>query len=310
MRRKEDRILPCLCAVSFLFFVCSLLFPKADGSPPQPRTMSMLSPAGAEAVRAVSLSRGTRALLCARHDGVWIAEQDGRCAVADGKMLDSLVARLSKPRTVYKIADDYKSVMSHDLDEVLPFSLSFFDGDGNGLSEILFFASDFLTGRMSFASVRSKVLYESEDDVFSFLSADLNVWAAGEICAGIADPVLITFSSPSASGSVAEGEEGFADAARELLGVRHGRIAEAGPFSAPPALEVAVHGGNGRIVRVRVFSEGGDFFLSRMVVPSVVFDSGETAAGFLRENAVYEISGWTYSRLLDALGVSKGLSAH
>ena len=85
--------------------------------------------------------------------------------------------------------------------------------------------------------------------------------------------------------------------------LRHGQIAGKSVAGKNPVLEITVHDGNARAARVSVFSDGGEFFLARSVVPSSIFDTDETSFALLLENVVYEISGWTYAQLRQSLGL-------
>ncbi len=303
--KKLNKALVIVCIFSFLFFVCSFLFRKDEKVSQKSYETSILNPKYKDLVKSIIFSCGDDTLRLLKYGELWVVEKGGLFALSDESVVISLLEKLSKIRSVYKISDGSERTGSYNSDLVSPFLVSFFDKDEKLISDVSFFSADSLTGRLTFSSSQTKTLYESEDDFFHMLNLDMNFWAAGSIFYGISDPVQISYRLPSVTGKLTESDGRFKTVSHELESLRHGQVSKRKLAPAEPVLEIIVQDGNGRAVRASVFSFDGDFFLSRTVQPSALFDSSENSFGFMLENVSYEISGWTFGRIKDALGISE-----
>ena len=98
----------------------------------------------------------------------------------------------------------------------------------------------------------------------------------------------------------------FAEKSRKLLSLRHGKVRPQSALDSSFLIAtLTVEDGSGRISVVDVFEVSGEvepaagensYFYRKRIVPSPA-DSNETAFALLAEDAVYEISGWTWGRL-------------
>ncbi|MBR4322686.1 DUF4340 domain-containing protein, partial [Treponema sp.] len=212
-------------------------------------------------------------------------------------------------------------------------TLAFSKNNDKLYTKIHFGLSNSLKNRIYFRSEGKKTVYESQNDFEQYLNTDINYWSEGEIIPEITNPVQISLvirESPALSqesGSQKSGKitldeksENFAQKSRTLISLRHGAITGEKQSSLKRLSTLQIHDGSGRIARIEFFekmdafidsavnplstTEGknqspesaSSYYYKKSVSPSQI-DSQETAFAFYSENAVYEISSWTYERI-------------
>ena len=297
---KTNRILFFILICSFFFCVSSIFLSKKEKVAPKGFDSSILNQKYKTAIKSIEIENSAGLKLILEKNGeVWTGSQEKFVFISDEKLIDSMIDTFSKVRKVYKISDNSYSDVSKKDDMMINFSVSFFDEKSEILSKTDFISTDTLTRRISFFSERNGIFYESEDDLSHFLNCDMNYWTHGEIFSEITDSVQIDYEdfSGGKNFSLTENATAFKTASYDLMTLRHGHIVDFVP-SAPPIFEITVHDGNGRKMTAQIYKSGDKYFLSRKIIPSDVFDSPENSFAFASENVFYEISGWTYNKMI------------
>lgn len=255
------------------------------------------------------------------------------CTIADSKIIDSLIEKAASLRSLYKITDKERDYLSLGVSENAESTLAFSKNDDRLYTKIHFGLSNSLKNRIYFRSEGKKTVYESQNDFEQYLNTDINYWSEGEIIPEITNPVQISLvirESPALSqesGSqkswkitLDEKSENFAQKSRTLISLRHGAITGEKQSSLKRLSTLQIHDGSGRIARIDFFEKiavsidsaentlstttgknqfpesAPSYYYKKSVSPSQI-DSQETAFAFYSENAVYEISSWTYERI-------------
>ncbi len=245
--------------------------------------------------------------------------------LADKKIVTSLIEKASEIRKLYQISSKESDFDRLGTSENTSTTISFLKNSDNMYTKIHFGHSNPLTNRTFVRSESSKITYETENNLSQYLTTDTNYWSEGRILPEIDNPTEIIFEkfSPTqgtqesiSSSKLNEKTPNFTTKSNTLLSLRHGKIKSEGELSKDqnivpkPISALTVYDGNGRITRIEFFEEeelsvknetgeqenSKSYWYKKSIQPSPA-DSQENAFAFYSENAIYELSGWTYNKI-------------
>ncbi|WP_407429369.1 hypothetical protein [Treponema sp.] len=223
---------------------------------------------------------------------------------ADTKIITSLIEKSTDILTMYKLSEKESDFNSFFGSKTGVTEISFLNQNDSSLSTILFGTTDNLKNRITIKSKDSNVIYETEDKFSQYLTADINYWTEGDIISEINNPVELKFEE-ALTGSQAsltkikidEKSKDFIQKSKTLLSLRHGKLHTKTELEELQKIAfISMQDGNGRIVKLDFFKNTEGCLYTKTVIPSEI-DSQESAFAFYSENAVYEISEWTYRRI-------------
>ena len=337
---KQNKLLFKILLASILIFALSLAFSKKERSVPKSVESAILNPSHKNEVNLIEIESGEGSSVTLKKQGeFWLlskAFENGNeiCTLADSKIISSLLENAGKIRNIYKISEKENDYLSLGISENQGTSISFSQNNNRMYIKVHFGYTNSLKNRIYFRSEASKTVYETENDIFQFLTTETSYWSEGQIAPEIKNPVQISleitespaFSQESKiqkSGKITldEKSENFDQKSRSLLSLRHGTIQGENHADLRKISKLTLHDGSGRIARIDFFEKMDAFidsaenplsntaaknlspestpsyYYKKSVSPSQI-DSQETAFAFYSENAVYEISSWTYERII------------
>lgn len=314
--QKLNKRLVKLLILSAALFVFSIFFSNKGRNAPKSTESVLFNPKYLNETDSVIITvkkeSGDEVLTIKKEGDFWLLKkQDEKgnelCTFADIKLVSSFFERLCEFRKLYKVSDKEKDFSALATDENNALSISFTNRSGKDFPSLYFGHQNQITGRIFLRSGESKTTYESQNNLSQFLTTDLNYWAEGEILSGINNPLTITLSQGESSKAIDEKTEGFEAKKRSLLSLRHGKI-----ISEKALEEILDKGkmfadsffkaqdGSGRIAVLTFFKaeEGGEsIYYTRKVTPSPA-ESSENTFVLYSENCAYEISEWTYHKII------------
>ena len=307
--KKTNSILTKILAAVLVIYIFSVIFANKERSKPRALESALLNPKYESEIKKIVISKiniqgnEEEAISILRHGDFFLASSNTLCTVADSKIIHALLERVLKVRSLYKISDkdDYKKNGREYV------NFSFLGANDTVCSNVQFFDENMLTGRITVTSDSATDMYETENDFNQFLSCDINYWSEGLIAPEIKKPVQLLFQEGKKPRfSIDEKSEKFLSVSETVLAIRHGRISAAVDFGAASST-LWLSDESGRIARIEFFESSDaafdgekSYFYRKTVTPSA-FDSQENAFSFYSENALYEISLWTYEKIKNAL---------
>lgn len=348
---KQNKFLFKILLASILIFVLSLAFSKKERSAQKAVDSAILNPSHKNEVNLIEIESEKGSQISLKKQGdFWLLYktfENGNeiSTLADSKIIAALLENTSKIRKIYKITEKENDYLSLGISETQGTSISFSQNNGKLYTKVHFGYSDSLKYRIYFRSDSSKTVYETENDIHQFLTAETNYWTEGQIIPEIKNPVQITMKIKADSEQslspitikLDEKSEDFKSKSHTLLSLRHGNIQdmpriqsdknnfEKESFQSETSFlkkisTLTLQDGNGRIARIDFFEKKAGFtnsnktslpendsknqlseseisyFYQKSVTPTQI-DSQETAFAFYSENALYEISAWTYEKI-------------
>ncbi|MBQ4377747.1 MAG: DUF4340 domain-containing protein [Treponema sp.] len=316
MKTFEKKLLKIFLA-SVLIFILSVIFSKNQKNAQRPVETALLNPGFSSDVSSVLITKksvsGVSEVRIEKQGDFWLlSENDGICSFADSKIVNSLIENAAKLRKIYKISGEYKDFVRLGVDDDGGSLITFSEKNGKTFSKIYFGLENQLKNRIYFRVDTGKTAYETENDFSQYLTVDLNYWAEPEIFPEIKNPVAISFSGEN-NYSLDEKSRGFASVSHTLLSLRHGKICgnfEDFPELKNPASSLTVQDGEGRISKIEFFEKieknstaDGEieksYFYKKSILAAEI-DAQENIFAFYSQNAVYEISLWTFERIKNA----------
>ena len=336
--KSIDRLLVKILAASAVLFLISLVFSNKDKNAQKSIESAILNPKYKNDVAKIEISKNSGTgeggiITLSKQGDFWLLSKESEsgesiCTIADSKIISSLIENAAKIRKTYAISEKISDYESLGLTEDFSTSISFLKNNSNLYTKVHFGYSDSLKNRIFLRSESSKTAYECENDFQQYLTAQTNYWSEGEILPEIKNPVKITLKinessrvSPEKTVILDEKSPNFTQKTGTLLSLRHGNISvqkdffseEAGEFGKSCA-NLTIQDGNGRIARLTFYekevavqeeieaeSSESSYFYTKSVTPSEI-DNQETRFALYSENAAYEISEWTYRRILSVFG--------
>ena len=315
---RQNKLLFKVLLVSVLIFAFSLIFSKKDRNAAKSVESAILNPSHKSEVSLIEIGTGESGTITLKKQGdFWLLSKESEkgqtiCTIADSKIINSLIENAAKIRKLYAISEKFSDYERLGLTENLSTSISFLKNDNNLYTKVYFGYSDSIKNRIFLRSESSKAAYECENDFQQYLTTQTNYWSEGEIFPEIENPVKITLKinegsevSPEKTLTLDEKSPNFAQKTGTLLSLRHGNISEpkdnsleeTGKSGKSKAI-LTIQDGNGRIARLTFYAlQDGSYFYTKNVTPSEI-DSQETRFALYSENAAYEISEWTYKRII------------
>ena len=315
---KLDKFLLKIFLVSVLIFALSLAFSKKDRNAAKSVESAILNPSHKSEVSLIEIGTGESGTITLKKQGdFWLLSKESEkgqtiCTIADSKIINSLIENAAKIRKLYAISEKISDYERLGLTENLSTSISFLKNDSSLYTKVHFGYSDSIKNRIFLRSESSKAAYECENDFQQYLTTQTNYWSEGEIFPEIKNPVKITLKinegsevSPEKTLTLDEKSPNFPQKTGTLLSLRHGNISEPKDNSLEEAGKsgksrsiLTIQDGNGRIARLTFYAlQDGSYFYTKNVTPSEI-DSQETRFALYSENATYEISEWTYKRII------------
>lgn len=277
--KKVNLILLGTTFLSFLLFIFS--FFAVDSNSVKSVKSALVNPADSENIQKIIISSPEAILTIQKEKNWWICESGGVRTFAHEKTILNLIDNLTKLRNMYKISDSVHGKENLDLVEGSAQIITVAGVDGRIFSKLYFGSSDSLTARIAVASERGKMCYETEDDFSVYLKTDLNFWSVPEIFFSINNPANLSLSSEDL---------------HLLLSLRHGQIfcSEPVPKDAVFEKSLTLFGQYDSFQRVDFYSLPQDGDILYLYTQTLSVDDENC-------NAVFEVSRWTFERLLRLL---------
>ncbi len=327
MTKLNNFLLKILLA-SILIFGLSLIFSRNEKSAPKALESALLNPKYKGEVNMITIQaqeksdstnkKGNSQITLKKQGDFWLflksTEESNEeiCAIADTKIIDSLIEKAASLRSLYKITDKERDYLSLGVSENTGRTLAFSKNNDKLYTKIHFGHSDSLKNRIYFRSEASKITYECENDFQQYLTTETNYWSEGKIIPEIKNPVQITVkmneSSIAQSSKMKRLDEKspeFVSKSNSLLSLRHGKIWSETTINSENYIStLTVQDGSGRLAKLDFFKiqKGDDksYFYRKSIQPSPV-DSQQNIFAFYSEKAAYEISAWTYEKIIQTI---------
>ena len=327
MTKLNNFLLKILLA-SILIFGLSLIFSRNEKSAPKALESALLNPKYKGEVNMITIQaqeksvstnkKGNSQITLKKQGDFWLfskfTEESNEeiCAIADSKIIDSLIEKAASLRSLYKITDKERDYLSLGVSENAESTLAFSKNNDKMYTKVHFGLSNSLKNRIYFRSEGKKTVYESQNDFEQYLNTDINYWSEGKIIPEIKNPVQISFKTnegsvgqPPKTITMDEKSSGFASKSKALLSLRHGKIWPETTINSENYISnLSVQDGSGRIAKLDFFKiQNGDdesYFYRKSLQPSPV-DSQENIFAFYSEKAAYEISAWTYEKIIQTV---------
>ncbi len=315
--KNLDKILIKFLILSLILFVFSLFFSKNGKNTPKAIDSAILNPRHSSEISQIEINvpyQEGGSIILKKQGDFWLLEKDlasGEKIIsqADSAIIESFIKKTSEIRKLYKVSDKSSDYESFSVSENSGITVLFLGNSNKLYTKVHFGHSDSLKNRIYFRSEASKVIYECENDFQQYLTAETNYWSEGKIIPEIKNPVQITVkmneSSIAQSSKMKRLDEKspeFVSKSNTLLSLRHGKIGpETTINSADYISTLSVQDGSGRIAKLDFFKmQNGDdesYFYRKSLQPSPV-DSQQNIFAFYSEKAAYEISAWTYEKIM------------
>ena len=315
--KNLDKILIKFLILSLILFVFSLFFSKNGKNTPKAIDSAILNPRHSSEISQIEINvpyQEVGSIIFKKQGDFWLLEKDlpsGEKIIsqADSAIIESFIKNSSKIRKLYKVSDKSSDYESFSVSENSGITVSFTGNNSKMYTKVHFGHSDSLKNRIYFRSDSSKITYECENDFQQYLTTETNYWSEGKIIPEIKNPVQITvkmnessIAQSSKMKRLDEKSSGFASKSNTLLSLRHGKIwPETTINSADYISTLSVQDGRGRIAKLDFFKmQNGDeesYFYRKSLQPSPV-DSQQNIFAFYSEKAAYEISAWTYVKIM------------
>jgi len=325
---KLNNFLLKILLASILIFGLSLIFSRNEKSAPKALESALLNPKYKGEVNMITIQaqeksvstnkKGNSQITLKKQGDFWLfskfTEESNEeiCAIADTKIIDSLIEKAASLRSLYKITDKERDYLSLGVSENAESTLAFSKNNDKLYTKVHFGHSDSLKNRIYFRSEASKITYECENDFQQYLTTETNYWSEGKIIPEIKNPVQITVkmneSSIAQSSKMKRLDEksaSFSIKSKALLSLRHGKIWSETTINSENYIStLTVQDGSGRLAKLDFFKiqKGDDesYFYRKSIQPSPV-DSQENIFAFYSEKAAYEISVWTYEKIMQTV---------
>ena len=318
--KNLDKILIKFLILSLILFVFSLFFSKNGKNTPKAIDSAILNPKHSSEISQIEINvpyQEDGSIIFKKQGNFWLLEKDlpsGEKIIsqADSAIIESFIKNSSKIRKLYKVSDKSSDYESFSVSENSGIAVSFAGKNSKMYTKVHFGHSDSLKNRIYFRSEASKITYECENDFQQYLTTETNYWSEGKIIPEIKNPVQISFKinessvgQPPKATTLDEKSASFSTKSKALLSLRHGKIWPETTINSENYIStLTVQDGSGRIAKLDFFKiqKGDDesYFYRKSIQPSPV-DSQENTFAFYSEKAAYEISAWTYEKIMQTI---------
>ena len=311
---RQNKLLFKILLASILIFALSLAFSKKERSAHKSIESAILNPSYKNEVNLIEIeTREGSSITLKRHGDFWLLSntfENGNeiCTIADSKIISSLLENAGKIRNIYRISDKESDYNSLGLGKNTETCITISQNNIKMYTKVHFGHSDSFTNRIYFRSEASNIVYETQNDFHQYLTSEPNYWSEGTITPEITNPVQFSLKTneefiqeSSNTKALDEKSPEFTSKSNTLLSLRHGQIwPESTINSANIISTLSIQDGSGRLAEVKFFKmqigDNESYFYKKSIQASPV-DSQENIFAFYSENAVYEISAWTYERI-------------
>lgn len=303
------KILAVAAVLSAVFFAASVVFSNWRKYEPRRIESSVLNRKYENEISRIEIQKSGEAAVLTKRGEFWLlsdkfSEPDGRdpgiekihfSTCADVKRVNSFICELLKITTMYEVSDRIDKDIFFRFFGESPFVVEFYGKDINMYTKIYIrdtgFSSLYVHGAAS-ASI-----YEIDDAVSPYITTDLSAWADGAVFPELENAVQATFFY--------DGRDYVSDSiGADLLLLRHGAVSVQKESGSDPFAVLSVYDGTGRISVLRFFDMSGSgasssdsCVYSKHVIPSDI-DTEQNRAAFQAESCSYEISRWTFDRIV------------
>lgn len=318
--KNLDKILIKFLILSLILFVFSLFFSKNGKNTPKAIDSAILNPRHSSEISQIEINvpyQEDGSIILKKQGDFWLLEKtlvsnEKIISQADSAIIESFIKNSSKIRKLYKVSDKSSDYESFSVSENSGIMVVFTGNDNRLYTKVHFGHSDSLKNRIYFRSEASKITYECENDFQQYLTAETNYWSEGKIIPEIKNPVQISFKTnegsvgqPSKTIALDEKSASFSIKSKALLSLRHGQIWSETTINSENYIStLTVQDGSGRLAKLDFFKiqKGDDesYFYRKSIQPSPV-DSQENIFAFYSEKAAYEISAWTYEKIIQTV---------
>ena len=274
-KNKLNSILAAVCAASFVLFLVS--FCSTSKTKPKSVESALLNPAYIEKVSAVLIQSPEEIISIKQENSQWAAEKQGIYTYADTKQIKSLLKNLTKIRKMYKISDKEQGKIELSLTQDSARIITVIDNRGIAVAKLYFGSTSSLTSRINVRSEKGRNCYETEDDISPYLNTDLDFWTVPEIFFAIKEPSNLNIDSSSI---------------KTLLALRHGKIMSSAvlPPNSVKIDSILLKGQYNSSQKIDIYEYSGQDSREYFYIQHIQDE-------FINNNALYEISQWTYERL-------------
>lgn len=279
---KSSKLNSFLIATTFIsFLLCILSFITVKKGERSAVKSALLNPAYKDKVQALIIQSTEDIITLRNENNWWTCEKQGIYTYADTKTIENLISNLTKLRNLYKISDRIDAKVSLNLTDDTARIVTVIDNRGNSVSKLYFGFDDSLTSRINTSTERGKVSYETEDDISPYLKTDLNFWTIPEIFFAVKNPSNLSLSKNDL---------------HTLKSLRHGKI------HSSIKLPVDCTRVNSVLIKGQYnISQKIDFYFHQTVDGPEYFYTQNIEPEIINNNAVFEISQWTYDRITKLL---------
>lgn len=270
-----------LFVFSFTLFMISFCTGTEVRSPKSVNS-ALVNPAHRENIRIILIQSPQGIISLKNENDIWSAEEQGIHTFAEEKNIESLIKNLTKIRKMYKISDSLEAKIDLSLTQDSAKIITIIDNRGLVVSKLYFGLQTALTSRINLCTENAKVCYETEDNISAYLHTDIDFWTKPEIFFAVKNPSNLNIPAADLS---------------TLLSLRHGKVllSQNVPYGCTRIDSVTLIGQFNSFQTVDFYSRKNDdgtdeYFYIQHIEPETITN-----------NAVYEISGWTYSRLTTLL---------
>ena len=304
--KQIEKLLYTTCLVSFLVFLASVFFSKQSYSAPKAFQSAILNPKYKDSVFVVRIQKAGESIELRKMGKNWFIEKSSPYSlytIADTSLAESFVNAAVKIRDMYIVDESSKNSVQLGLTDELACKISFIGEDSSILSDVYFGVSDSLKNRIVLKTSVNDKIFETKNDLSQFLTVDENYWSMSEIFGEIGDVARIEVRSKDFAKTYNTGDSSFDAVCHDLISLRHGQIANVASLAkdSEVALQISVFGGNGRVSRIFVYNdktaENEPYRYKKVIEPAITEDEA-SAEGFAKENCFFEISEWTFSKIM------------
>ncbi len=314
---KTERLLIKFLIPSAIIFTLSLIFPTGKKNAQKTVKSAILNPKYKDDLSEIKITVSNDSILIKKYEDLWLMTKkngdEETSTLADSAIINSLVEKAIKIQNMYKISDKKSNFDALKVTESNSTSISFIGKDNKLYTKVHFGYKNSLLNRIALRAENSNSVFEAENLFDQYLNCDINYWADGLILNEASNPLYITFSDEKTDLKTSETNASFSETKKTLTSLRHGRILHKGDLKNMSfESKLIMQNGDGRIVKIYFYKENaskirgtktendeGSYFYTRSFIPSPL-DSKERAEALKKDDALYEISSWTYERIKSA----------
>jgi len=305
MKNKLNLILSLVC----IFLVC-LALPKLIGNQRgknvKTQDSALLNTKYLSKINKITLGDSVETLLFSKNGEYWLGNYGDLTFYADNKMISELISNFSKTRTLIKVASDFKSHATYELNEEQAFNVAFYNEDMAGnkteFSSIYFGIENSDRTMIYLRNNRNPNVYSMQNDLYSYFNTRLENFGIMELFPindvsekNIETVEIVDFSEDKKNIKIKKnGDSDFSDIVHKLFSLR------GASFFSEDILEKI----NMKLIkRISIKTSQNDFYNLEVFsyTNSVNNEQFFVKTDFSRKdnsvNYVLEISSWTKSRL-------------